>query len=344
MLTNLRDPESFKALAAEGKSTGEIAEALKISYQVAAYQLRKLSVKPVLLKRGPKIKQPSPEVIAHRAAVEAKKAALLEKRQKMASMFKQGLTYEAIARQFGVSRQAIQQHMAKIGITREDGGQTFATNHKRERSARSMDARYMAKYGLPYAVVKQLRQDRVTHAYNSQKNHAAKRAIGWELDFPSWFAIWQASGKLHLRGKGKGKYVMSRIKDDGPYAVGNVHIQLATDNSREAVAKWKGKTKENRGVFLLYPGRELAWLAKAGRKSLGFHRSEAEAVAAREAFYAANPKAAQRFRDCRGYTHVVGKGRDHYQVMVGSRYVGIYKTADDAVAARAAFLADKQAA
>lgn len=345
MLTNLRAPESFKALAAEGKSTGEIAEALKISYQVAAYQLRKLSITPVLLKRGPKIKEPSPEAVAHRAVIESKKVALAEKRQKMAAMYRQGLTLDAIGRQYGITRQAIEQHLKAVGVNRKDGGQSFSAARKRERKDREIQARYMSKYGLPLEVMQQLRADRVTHAYSQQRISARNRGIKWDLDFSTWFAIWQASGKLHLRGKGKGKYVMSRIKDDGPYVVGNVHIQLATENSREAVSKWKGKTKENRGVFLLYPGRELAWLAKAGRKSLGFYRTEAEAVNAREDFFAANPDALKVNRGL-GYSHIkASDGRaERFQVMVGRKYVGSFPTADAALSARAAFLADKSPA
>lgn len=107
-----------------------------------------------------------------------------------------------------------------------------------------------------------------------------RRGIPWRLDFKTWITIWQTSGKLHLRGKGKGRYVMSRVLDDGAYEHGNVHIQLATENGREAVKKWKGKTKANRGVYLIFPGREKAWLACVNRVRLGYFSSEQEAVQA----------------------------------------------------------------
>lgn len=288
MLTELDAPEAFAQLAAEGKSTGEIAQALKISYQVAAYQLRKRSIVPVQMPRGRKPQEPSAEVLAKRAAKAAKKQAQQERREKMATMYRQGLTLEAIGRQYGVTRQAVEQNLKSIGISRNDGGQSFTANHVRERKEREQHARYMRKYGMPLVVVQQLRKDRVTHAFSQQRQSAKHRGIAWELDFATWFAIWQASGKLHLRGKGKGKYLMSRLKDDGPYAIGNVHIQLATENSREAVAKWAGKEKANKGVFLLYPGREQSWLAKVGKQSLGFFFTEREAVEARNAYITAN--------------------------------------------------------
>lgn len=343
MLANLPDPSEFVRLVAEGKTTGEIAKCLNITYQVAAYRLRKLSLSVSHDARGPKAKVTPPDVAAKRAAIEAKKQALIDKREKMAAMYQQGVTLSAIGRQYGVSRQAIEQHLKAIGVSRKDGGLSFTARHKRERKQRDQAARCMSKYGLPLEVMQQLRADRVTHAYGQQRASSRNRGIAWQLDFATWFAIWQASGKLHLRGQGKGKYVMSRLKDDGPYAVGNVHIQLATENSREAVAKWKGKIKENRGVFLLYPGRDLAWLAKFGRQSLGFYRTEAEAVAARDAFFKAIPEALRRGR---GYAHVKATENraERFQVMVGKTYIGAYPTADAALAARAEYLADKATA
>lgn len=288
MLAELQNPKAFAQLAAEGKSTGEIAQALRISYQVAAYQLRKRSIVPIQSQRGRKPQEPSAEAIAKRFAIAAKKEAAQAKREKMATMYRQGLTLEAIGRQYGITRQAVEKNLKAIGITRNDGGRSFTANHVRELRERELHARYMEKYGMPFAVVQQLRKDRVTHAFNQQRTSAKNRGIAWELDFSTWFAIWQASGKLHLRGKGKGKYLMSRLKDDGPYVIGNVHIQLATENSREAVAKWVGKEKANKGVFLLYPGRELSWLAKVGKQSLGFFATENEAAEARNAYIAAN--------------------------------------------------------
>lgn len=212
-----------------------------------------------------------------------KNPALIERNQKMLSMFQQGVTLEKIGQQFGVTRERVRQILTRQGIDKNAGGQRLVSAMKKERKSQAFAAKIMAKYGLPWEVVQELQKARVTHAFGSQRNHAKMRGIGWELDFATWFAIWQTSGKLHLRGRGHGKYVMSRIRDDGPYAIGNVHIQLATENNREAVDKWRGKTKENRGVFCLYPGRPKAWLATVARRRIGFFETEQEAVEAREA-------------------------------------------------------------
>lgn len=56
------------------------------------------------------------------------------------------------------------------------------------------------------------------------------------LSFDEWLSIWKTSGHLHERGKGAGKYVMSRINDLGHYELGNVCIKLHVDNIREGIA------------------------------------------------------------------------------------------------------------
>ena len=184
-----------------------------------------------------------------------------DRNAKMAQMYRQGLTLEKIGQQFKLTRERVRQILRKAGITAGKGGASLLAGIRKGNAEFKTEARYMLKYGMPRAVVRQLQQDGVTRAYQEQLRNSGFRGIAWELSFAEWFAVWQASGKLHFRGRGKGKYVMSRIRDDGPYRLGNVHIQLATENSREAVEKWRGKVKDNRGVYCLYPGRDLAWMA-----------------------------------------------------------------------------------
>lgn len=262
-----------------------------------------------------------------------------ERTEKMAAMYRQGITLRKIGLQFGLTRERVRQLIAKMGLNAQSGGQRIVADAKKAAKRQAQETASLAKYGLPLAVVRQLRRDGVTSAYWSQVGNSKKRGIRFDLTFAQWFSVWQASGKLHLRGRGKGKYVMSRVSDTGGYELGNVHIQLATENSREAVEVWRGKTKTNRGVFCLYPGRSLAWMAKVGRKSLGFYVSEADAIAARNAYLAAHPEVAGVLRG-RGYSHIKGQnGRaDRYQVMVGRKYVGSFLTADEALRARATFL------
>jgi len=69
--------------------------------------------------------------------------------------------------------------------------------------------------------------------YNDQKSNARIRGIEWNITFEEWMKVWESSGHLEERGKGLGKYVMSRIRDQGPYSVDNVFIQLWENNRAE---------------------------------------------------------------------------------------------------------------
>jgi hypothetical protein len=74
-------------------------------------------------------------------------------------------------------------------------------------------------------------------ALKKYKNHCGRakyRRIKMELTFEEWLDIWVSSGHWHERGSKTGQYVMSRVGDKGNYAIGNVFIQLATQNSSDA--------------------------------------------------------------------------------------------------------------
>lgn len=308
--------ELIRQDAMQGATTRELSERHALSLQMVCKVLRDAGIK------ANRKKPPT------------------ERALKMASMFRQGITLAKIGEQFGITRERVRQLLKKQGIVGADGGQRFTTRKRSVDKAAVADAKSILKWGVPHAKLTQLRAEGVIQSFKNHVRNAAARGIAFKLTFPQWFAIWQTSGKLDQRGRGKGKYVMSRIKDDGCYEIGNVHIQSAVENSREAVNKWKGAPpKPNRGVFLLYPGTKRPWLAKVAKQTLGRHETEEAAVAARNAYLAANPDALRKIQG-RGYAicHDKRRGTTRYQVMVGPRYVGTYKTPEDALEARAAFL------
>jgi hypothetical protein len=202
--------------------------------------------------------------------------------EKMVSMYRQGLTLDAIGRQYGITRERVRQILKKAGVTSLDGGKHVRCEIKKANRSAAMEARIRAKYGVSFDEWRQLSASRITHAYIRQRQSAAARGIEWRLTFFEWLSVWRASGKLEQRGRGKGKYCMSRIKDGGPYAIGNVHVQPCEVNSSEATEKWIGKTKEHRGVFHLYPGLSKPFVVKVKGKSVGRFATCEEAVAARD--------------------------------------------------------------
>lgn len=76
--------------------------------------------------------------------------------------------------------------------------------------------------------------------------------VEMRLTFLQWIEIWESSGHAESRGRRKGQYVMARCDDTGHYEVGNVFIQLATENIAEAGRRKKG-----------LPGRPLSDTTKA---------------------------------------------------------------------------------
>jgi hypothetical protein len=70
--------------------------------------------------------------------------------------------------------------------------------------------------------------------YNYQKKNAKARDIDWKFTFEQWINVWIESGHWDERGSGKGKYVMARKGDAGPYSVDNVYICLSTQNNSDA--------------------------------------------------------------------------------------------------------------
>lgn len=71
-------------------------------------------------------------------------------------------------------------------------------------------------------------------AFREQRYAAKQRGIAFLLTFEEWFEIWQTSGKLHMRGRLRGQWVMGRRGDKGAYEVGNVQIIGMGKNSSDA--------------------------------------------------------------------------------------------------------------
>jgi hypothetical protein len=93
-------------------------------------------------------------------------------------------------------------------------------------------------------------------AFNSQKCGAAKRGISFEMTFEEWLQVWRESGKIDLRGQGRGKFCMGRYNDSGPYKIGNVKIITHEQNLSEVPRCHDDDTK--RRISLKLCGRKLS--------------------------------------------------------------------------------------
>lgn len=84
-------------------------------------------------------------------------------------------------------------------------------------------------------------QDPLFKAYCAQavkrtkpRRDTAGNVIEFRLTYEEWFKIWEDSGHLEERGRGVGKYCMSRYGDLGHYEIGNVFIQMFSSNSHDS--------------------------------------------------------------------------------------------------------------
>lgn len=127
----------------------------------------------------------------------------------------------------------------------------------------------------------------IEQRYKQQARQAKHRGLEWLFTFETWMAMWQESGKLHLRGKGSGKYVMARRGDAGPYSPENCFICPFEQNIRDGhinagnVARPKPrKERSARGWTFVARAKSRPYQVMLGNKYIGSYATQAEAEAA----------------------------------------------------------------
>lgn len=98
-------------------------------------------------------------------------------------------------------------------------------------------------------------------AFNKQRVSAGFRGVPWMLTFDEWMDIWNKSGFLKDRGRGKGKYVMARYRDVGPYSSDNVEIIKCETNAADARSNHPRTPEQLRSQ--VKPGR--GWTKRGNR-------------------------------------------------------------------------------
>lgn len=190
--------------------------------------------------------------------------------QQMAALYRSGKILHDIGCQYGLTRERIRQLLSKFyGINALDGGKHKTGKDRRAVFEAKRNAQSLKRWGCnwdQYVVLRDMRKP--TRCFRAQRQNAAKRGLGWELNLWQWWSIWQQSGKWAQRGRGNG-FMMCRINDVGPYAVGNVYIANGCENSSREHAKTSGLP---RGVSLNRSGWYYAKRCIAGKTIyLGAH-------------------------------------------------------------------------
>lgn len=97
-------------------------------------------------------------------------------------------------------------------------------------------SKWQDQYGFTREYLMLLRSNYRAQRWGStQRVDKNGNPIQFELTFDEWLSVWVDSGHLAERGNKRGKYCMSRVDDIGPYKVGNVFIQLTTNNTKDAI-------------------------------------------------------------------------------------------------------------
>jgi hypothetical protein len=218
--------ERMGAIAANGATYADAAKELGVGYHyVAAFAVRH-GIQFQLKRRGRKA-----EVSAQRHL-------------DMRAMYLEGKNLNEIGVHFGVTRERVRQILTlRFGITAISGGKAQQLRERAKADRDRRDARCQKALGCSYAVYRNLlkRSDKPTYAFSEQRKNAKSRGIDWEITFYDWWKVWEQSGHWEERGRGNG-YCMCRIKDSGPYAIGNVYIATGAQNGRDYWA-WRRQTE-----------------------------------------------------------------------------------------------------
>lgn len=162
--------------------------------------------------------------------------------------YRSGMTLEAIGMKMGVTRERIRQILRKNGVEPTDGGkhvvgmirgrQQQINNAERKEQH---DAHAMKWFGCSHDEAVRINdglssfrtKGTKTSAYLDQSRNSATRQIAFKLTLPEWWDVWERSGQWENRGRGRGKFCMSRIGDVGGYEVGNVEIVGFVQNCQD---------------------------------------------------------------------------------------------------------------
>jgi hypothetical protein len=86
--------------------------------------------------------------------------------------------------------------------------------------------------------------------YSLHRNNAIRvRGLEWGFTFETWWAVWEKSGKWHLRGNRPEQYCMCRRDDVGPYSPDNVYIDTMENNRKHATINGAQRNARRVGFY-----------------------------------------------------------------------------------------------
>lgn len=165
-----------------------------------------------------------------------------ERNEAICRKFKSDMNMGEIAAAYGVSRQRIQQILAREEIYWMDGGAHLhaeaARAKTREDRARRREARALRTYGCSYAEMVKLNMGMSASdigspafKYRDQRRNAKRDGVTFEISFPVWVGIFERSGGISNRGLYANGLVLGRKDKSKGFTLDNVHVVTLSENA-----------------------------------------------------------------------------------------------------------------
>lgn len=180
----------------------------------------------------------------------------------MEMLYRSGKTLQEIGDLYQITRERVRQILHKRGISAKEGGahlkafiNAVGLQDEYRKKIEIKERWSMDKFGCSLAEYKSYgdwkKPKTPAGIFYQQRSNATRRKIGWELSLPQWWRLWQESGRWPERGRGK--YVMARFADTGPYSEENIQIITQSDNSKEC--RFMDKVLGRKTGFQIYSDR-----------------------------------------------------------------------------------------
>ena len=160
-----------------------------------------------------------------------------QRNESIVQLYQEGLTLAIVGQKFGITRERVRQILKCQEVSKAEGGRAVALQHREVRKAQDKEALYLARFGHTAAEHRRLLQmdhesrkagvpqeHLIMYRFRQARNNLQKH-YSWSLTLAQWWAIWEASGKWLLHGRGTGYYGMVRLDRSKGFEPGNVEIR-----------------------------------------------------------------------------------------------------------------------
>ncbi len=152
----------------------------------------------------------------------------------------QGIPMTELAEKYGLTRQGVQLILKSQGLNAKQGGASIRAKNKKIESQNkkqiTREDNCLNKWGCTLEQWESLRKKHANFhltpiaRYIQHRSNIKRANLIWQITLWEWWTVWEKSGHYNDRGRGKNKYCMTRIKENGSYTKENVVITTISEN------------------------------------------------------------------------------------------------------------------